>query len=230
MLNICFKLCYFFILKYFFGHCIYLITCDHISIALPYINILNQSFRTELIWKKLCVLIHIWTKGEVGAPWYRLKPSSKIFLLTITRQYFLCGSFMLLLSCFCYAFVRVCLLLHCGHLLGKGWPLHSRLLSLIVKLSLFHWYPSQVWSLIVSVPDLCPPYFDFVMSVYTSIFEKYYGIMTTLGSVFYLPTCFLHSFNKPRKIIMFNFCLIYTIALSSDQTGSLGKITVLRLL
>ena len=27
---------------------------------------------------------------------------------------------MLFMSCFCYAFVRVCLLMSCGHLLGKG--------------------------------------------------------------------------------------------------------------
>ena len=30
------------------------------------------------------------------------------------------GPFMLFLSSFCYAFVRVCLLMPCGHLLGKG--------------------------------------------------------------------------------------------------------------
>ena len=35
--------------------------------------------------KQICVLVHSWTKGEVGAPWNRLKPSSKIFLLTIPR-------------------------------------------------------------------------------------------------------------------------------------------------
>ena len=28
--------------------------------------------------------------------------------------------FMFLLSCVCYAFVRVCLYVPCGHLLGKG--------------------------------------------------------------------------------------------------------------
>ena len=33
--------------------------------------------------KHLCVLIHIWTQGEVGEPWKWLKPSSKIFLLTV---------------------------------------------------------------------------------------------------------------------------------------------------
>ena len=41
---------------------------------------------------------------------------------------------------FWYAIVRVCLLMPCGHLLGKGWPLDSRLWCLIVKLSLSHWY------------------------------------------------------------------------------------------
>ena len=48
--------------------------------------------------KNLCVLIH--TKGEIGAPLNRLKPSSKIFLLTVPRRCFFCGSFMLFLSCF----------------------------------------------------------------------------------------------------------------------------------
>ena len=47
-----------------------------------------------------CVLIHIWTKGEVGASLNRFKPSSKIFLLTVPRRCFFCGSFMLFLSCF----------------------------------------------------------------------------------------------------------------------------------
>ena len=41
---------------------------------------------------------------------------------------------------FWYAFVRICLLMPFGHLLGKGWPFGSRLLCLIVKLSLSHWY------------------------------------------------------------------------------------------
>ena len=42
---------------------------------------------------------------------------------------------------FCYAFIHVCLLMPCGHLLGKGWPLGSRLWCLIVTMSLSHWYP-----------------------------------------------------------------------------------------
>ena len=45
------------------------------------------------------------------------------------------------LSCVFYAFVRVCLYVLCGHLLGKGWPLGSCLLCLTVSLSLSDWYP-----------------------------------------------------------------------------------------
>ena len=47
---------------------------------------------------------------------------------------------MFLLSCVCYAFVRVCLYVHCGQLLGKGLPLVSRLWCLTVDLSLTQWY------------------------------------------------------------------------------------------
>ena len=45
--------------------------------------------------KHLCVLIHIWTKGGVGAV-KPVRPSSKIFLLTVPRRYFFCGSFVFL--------------------------------------------------------------------------------------------------------------------------------------
>ena len=41
---------------------------------------------------------------------------------------------------FCYAFMHVCLLMPCGHLLGKGCPLGSRLWCLILMMSLSHWY------------------------------------------------------------------------------------------
>ena len=44
---------------------------------------------------------------------------------------------------FCYALMHVCLLMPCGHLLGKDWPLGSRLWCLIVTLSLSHWYPGS---------------------------------------------------------------------------------------
>ena len=59
------------------------------------------------------------------------------------------------LSCVCYVFVRVCLYVLFGDLLGKGWPLGSRLWCLTVSLSLFHWYPGLDVVLDVSIPHLC---------------------------------------------------------------------------
>ena len=59
--------------------------------------------------KHLCVLIHILTKGEVGAPFNRFKPSSKIFLLTVPKRCFFCRSFMLFLFYFImYSCTSVC--------------------------------------------------------------------------------------------------------------------------
>ena len=87
-----------------------------------------------------------WSTSELRVrlgPWNWLKPSSKIFLLPVPRQYFFCESFMFFLACVCYAFMHVCLFVPCGHLLGKGWPLGSSLWCLIVSLSLSHWYPGS---------------------------------------------------------------------------------------
>ena len=50
---------------------------------------------------------------------------------------------MFFLSCVYYIFVRVCLHVLCGRLLGKGCPLGSRLWCLTVNLSLSHWYPGS---------------------------------------------------------------------------------------
>ena len=51
--------------------------------------------------------------------------------------------YVFVLSCVCYVFVRVCLHVLCGHLMGKGWPLGSRLSCLTVSLPLSHWYPGS---------------------------------------------------------------------------------------
>ena len=94
--------------------------------------------------KHLCVLIHIWTKVEVGAPLNRFKPSSKIFYWPFQGGTsfvdLLCVFF---LSCGCYAFARVCLYVPGGHPLGKDWPPGSRLWCLTVGLLLSHWYPGS---------------------------------------------------------------------------------------
>ena len=64
------------------------------------------------------------------------------------------------LLCFCsvlclLCFVRVCLYVLCGHLLGKGWPLGSRLWCLLWVCHFPIGILGQVWYLIESIPDLC---------------------------------------------------------------------------
>ena len=64
------------------------------------------------------------------------------------------------LLCFCSVlcllyFVRVCLYVLCGHLLGKGWPLGYRLWCLLWVCHFPIGILGQVWYLIVSIPDLC---------------------------------------------------------------------------
>ena len=59
--------------------------------------------------KHICVLIHIWTKGQVCALWNWFKPSSKIFLPTVPRQCFFCGLFFMSCRCRSFASVNWCL-------------------------------------------------------------------------------------------------------------------------
>ena len=51
--------------------------------------------------------------------------------------------------------MRVCLYVLFGHLLGKGWPLGSRLWCLLWVCHFPIDILGQVWYLIVSIPDLC---------------------------------------------------------------------------
>ena len=85
------------------------------------------------------------------APWNRFKSSSKIFLLTVPRR--LLPLWIICVLCFlCF---RVCSLLPCCHLLGKGWPLGSCRDVYCVFVTFPCGILNQVWYLIVSFPDLC---------------------------------------------------------------------------
>ena len=89
------------------------------------------------------------------APLNRFKPSSKIFYWPFQG-----GTSFVDLLCFCsvlclLCFVRVCLYVLCGHLLGKGWPFGSRLWCLLWVCHFPIGILGQVLYLIVSIPDLC---------------------------------------------------------------------------
>ena len=108
------------------------------------------------------------------------------------------------LLCFCsvlclLCFVRVCLYVLRGHLLGKGWPLGSRLWCL---LWVFH-FPigilGQVWYLIVSIPDLCNlTYSNPMNNTYPAIFIFWAVIV----SLFWPYNCIVSI--KKREIINTN--------------------------
>ena len=82
------------------------------------------------------------------------------------------GSFMIFLSCFYYTFKGVCLLMSCGHLLGKGWPLDSCLLCLMWSCHFPIGILGQVWCLIVLIPDLCPFSYLLYLSTRQLLFLK----------------------------------------------------------
>ena len=104
------------------------------------------------------VKCELWVKL---APRNQFMPSSKMFLLTVPKRYFFCGSFVFFVSCVSYAFASVhcCLVVTC-------W-VRADLLALVgdVYFIFFVTFPcgilGQVWYLIVSFPDLCCiSYFD----------------------------------------------------------------------
>ena len=91
--------------------------------------------------------------------------------------------YVLVLSCVCYVFVHVCLCVLCGHLLGKGWPLGSRLWCLTVSLSLSHWCPGSGVELDCIHPDLCTlTYFKAFKMMY---FHKNYFDMFCYMQIIY---------------------------------------------
>ena len=79
-------------------------------------------------------------------------------------------------------FVRVCLYVLRGHLLGKGWPLGSRLWCLLWVCHFPIGILGQVWYLIVSIPDLCNlTYFDWILKPYK---QNYLGPICLVLSAF----------------------------------------------
>ena len=95
----------------------------------------RSPYRTYMFNPVFC-----WMHFQV---YFGLSPPVKYFT-DRSKAVLILWIFYVFLSCVCYAFVSVCLYVPCGHLLGKGWPLGSRLWCLFfVTLSLSHWYPGS---------------------------------------------------------------------------------------
>ena len=81
-------------------------------------------------------------------------PSVKIYLLSVPRRCFFCGSFCFFMIRVCHAFLSV----H-SRLVVNCWK-RAKLLALLYKIfCVFVTFPcdvlGQVWCLIASIPDLC---------------------------------------------------------------------------
>ena len=87
-----------------------------------------------------------------------VKPSSEIFYCPFQGGTSFVDLLCFFLSCVCYAFVIICIYVPCGHLMGKGCPLASRLWCLTMSLSLSHWYPESGVVLDCSDSLSLPPY------------------------------------------------------------------------
>ena len=137
-----------------------------------------------------------WSTSELRvrlAPLNRFKPSSKIFYWPFQG-----GTSFVDLLCFCsvlclLCFVRVCLYVLCGHLLGKGWPLGSRLWCLLWVCHFPIGILGQVWYLIVSIPDLC----NLITFISLKLSQKYLNLQYTSHSFFrqvIIVNCFFKLF------------------------------------
>ena len=115
--------------------------------------------------------------------------SKAVLLLWIVYVY------VFVLSCVSYVFVRVCLYVLCGHLLGKGWPLVSRLLCPTVSLSFSHWYPgSGVVLDCIDSWSLHPYLLIFYLSFYLFITCIVCLLVNLLWMCFHIPVVVLSIF------------------------------------
>ena len=103
--------------------------------------------------KHLYVLVKIRNKGEVGTK-TSLSPPVEVFLLTVPRRCFLCGSILLFMFRVCHAFLSV----HCS-LVVTCWESAGLLALLYMMLyCVFLTFPcgvqSKMWYVIAAIPDL----------------------------------------------------------------------------
>ena len=101
--------------------------------------------------------------------------------------------YVFVLSCVCYFFVRVCLYVLCGHLLGKGWPLGTRLWCLLWVCRFPIGILGQVWYLIVSIPDLC------TLTYFAMVTMHFHKAQTGLSFIATF-SLILHAWQNNRRV------------------------------
>ena len=156
-----------------------------------------------------------WSTSELRvrlAPLNRFKPSSKIFYWPFQG-----GISFVDLLCFCsvlclLCFVRVCLYVLRGHLLGKGWPLGSRLWCLLWVCHFPIGILGQVWYLIVSITDLCNlTYFAKIWSTFSEV-KTWYKTSVKTSHIFTYYSWICRAYRSRNKLhLKQSICLLQTL-------------------
>ena len=173
-----------------------------------------------------------WSTSELRvrlAPLNRFKPSSKIFYWPFQG-----GTSFVELLCFCsvlclLCFVRVCLYVLSGHLLGKGWPLGSCLWCLLWVCHFPIGILGQVWYLIVSTPDLCNlTYFViFCRVLYCEQWPEYFILHFAQSQIVsyikYKNTLFWNYFLRCNKVKIVLYPSIVFVSISKNVFSKFKK-------
>ena len=124
--------------------------CQIIQIIQYYYSNLQQNKINSICCSltNICRIFQLHAQYCITEDMFQTKETSSPFIIPVPG-YPLCLVphlkifYVLVLSCVCYVFVRVCLYVLCGHLLGKGWPLGSR--REFVYFPLVSWVRCGTW-------------------------------------------------------------------------------------
>ena len=128
--------------------------------------------------KHLCVLIHIWTKSEVGVPWNRFKPSSKIFYWPFQGG----ASFVDHLCYFCLIFVMLCASVY-WCLVVTRWPSFIMSNCEVITFPLKAWVRSGAWLYRFLILALFLTYVYAVAIFYWKTLNLIYSILWNVATV-----------------------------------------------
>ena len=120
---------------------------------------------------------------------------------------FQCGASMSFLSWFYYAYVHVCLIMPCGHLLEKGWPLSSRIGGLTVSLSSWFRYGAWLYGSLIIAQILTLSTLSIIKLIFWITHVLTLRIRETPKRVFFLQTVK----TLMKCSIMLHFIWVYTI-------------------
>ena len=139
------------------------------------------------------------------AQWNRFKPSSKILYWPFQGGTSLVDLFVFCVSCVSHAFASVhcCLVVTCWE---RAWPLGSCWWCLLYFVSFPCGVLGQVWCLVVSISDFCPPFLFWCRRLVYSVWLWYFLIIPAYILIGVQTVLSIHTDHSTRLIV---HCLSY---------------------